>query len=136
MDREQALAFIADNHRAVLATTRDDGAVQLSPVLAAVGAGAAVVVSTRTTAVKVRNLRRRRRAALAVMSDAFFGTWVQVEGPVEIVPLPEAMDGLVAYYRAISGEHADWDDYRASMEREQRVLLRLTVDRAGPTVSG
>jgi len=135
MDRTEALEFIRHNHRGVLATTRADGEPQLSPVAAAVDDDA-VVVSIRETAVKTRNLRRRPRASLVVLSDGFFGAWVQVEGPVEIVSLPEAMDGLVAYYRSISGEHPDWDDYRAAMERERRVLLRLTVARAGPTVSG
>jgi PPOX class probable F420-dependent enzyme len=136
MDRTQALEFIRHNHRGVLATTRADGEPQLSPVAAAVDDADTVVVSTRETAVKTKNLRRRPRASLVVLSDQFFGTWVQVEGPVEIVSLPEAMDSLVAYYRSISGEHPDWDDYRAAMERERRVLLRLTVTRAGPTVSG
>jgi hypothetical protein len=61
---------------------------------------------------------------------------VQVEGPVEIVSLPDAMEPLVDYYRRISGEHPDWADYRAVMERDRRVILRLTVERAGPTVHG
>ena len=61
---------------------------------------------------------------------------MQAEGPVEIVTLPDAMDGLVDYYRSISGEHPDWDDYRAAMERDQRCLLRITPTYAGPTVSG
>jgi hypothetical protein len=73
---------------------------------------------------------------MVVLNDAFFGEWVQVEGPVEIVTLPKAMDGLIAYYRQLSGEHPDWDEYRAAMESERRVLLRLTVERSGPTVSG
>jgi PPOX class probable F420-dependent enzyme len=95
-----------------------------------------VVVSTRETAAKTKNLSRRPRASIMAMSDGFFGEWVQVEGPVEIVHLPEAMDGLVSYYRQLSGEHSDWDDYRAAMERDRRVLLRLLVERAGPNVSG
>jgi PPOX class probable F420-dependent enzyme len=136
MDRDAAREFIRQNHHAVLATTRADGEPQLSPVAAGVDDEGAVVVSTRRTAVKTKNLRRRPRAALVVMSDAFFGNWVQVEGPVEIVALPEAMEGLIAYYRQLSGEHPDWEDYRAAMEREQRVLLRLTIERAGPDVSG
>jgi PPOX class probable F420-dependent enzyme len=136
MDKDAALAFIRHNHHAVLATTRADGEPQMSPVAAGVDAGGAVVVSTRETASKTKNLRRRPRASLVVMNDHFFGEWVQVEGPVEIVSLPEAMDGLVAYYRDISGEHPDWDGYRAAMESERRVLLRLTVERAGPTISG
>jgi PPOX class probable F420-dependent enzyme len=136
MDRSAALEFIRHHHRAVLATTRADGEPQLSPVAAAVDGDGTVVVSTRETAVKTKNLRRRPRASLAVLSDGFFGDWVQVEGPVEIVSLPEAMDGLVDYYRQLSGEHPDWNEYRAAMESERRVLLRLTVERAGPTVSG
>jgi PPOX class probable F420-dependent enzyme len=136
MDPAAALEFIRHNHHAVLATTRTDGEPQLSPVAAGVDEDGAVVVSTRETAVKTKNLRRRPRASLAVMKDGFFGEWVQVEGPVEIVPLPEAMDGLVAYYRSLSGEHPDWNEYRAAMESERRVLLRLTIERAGPNVSG
>jgi PPOX class probable F420-dependent enzyme len=136
MDTDAALEFIRTNHHAVLATTRADGEPQMSPVAAAVDEDGAVVVSTRQTAVKTKNLRRRPRASMVVMNDRFFGAWVQIEGPVEIVSLPEAMDGLVAYYRSVAGEHPDWDEYRAAMESEQRVLLRLTVDRVGPQVSG
>ena len=93
MDREAALEFIRHNHHAVLATTRADGEPQLSPVAAGVDEAGTVVVSTRETAVKTRNLRRRPRASLAVLKDSFFGEWIQVEGPVEIVSLPDAMDG-------------------------------------------
>ena len=85
---------------------------------------------------KVRNLRRTPRAALCALSQRFFGEWHVVEGPVEILSLPEAMEPLVDYYRRASGEHPDWDDYRAAMQREQRVLLRITVERSGPARSG
>jgi len=94
------------------------------------------VVSTRETAIKTKNLRRRPYASLIVFTDNFYGDSVQVEGPAEVVELPEAMDGLVAYYRQISGEHPDWDDYRSAMRRDQRVLLRITVERAGPDQAG
>ena len=136
MDRDRALRFIRENHRAVLATTRSDGGVQLSVVVAGVDDEDKVVVSTRETAVKTRNLRRSARASVIVFTDAFYGDWVQVEGETEVVSLPEAMDGLVAYYRQISGEHPDWDDYRAAIVRDRRVLLRITVDRAGPDLAG
>ena len=135
MDPVTALEFIAKNHRAVLATFRADGNPQLSLVAAAVDDDV-VVVSTRETAIKTKNLRRRPRASLIVFTDAFYGNSVQVEGPVEVVPLPQAMDGLVAYYRQISGEHPDWDEYRSAMEQERRVLLRITVERAGPDHAG
>jgi PPOX class probable F420-dependent enzyme len=85
---------------------------------------------------KVKNLRRRPRAWLCVLNEGFFGTWAQIEGPVEVVALPEAMEGLVDYYRRVAGEHPDWDDYRAAMTREQRVLLRVTMQGVGPTRSG
>ncbi len=135
MDPTTALDFIAHNHRAVLATSRADGNPQLSLVAAGVDDDT-VVVSTRETAIKTKNLRRRPRASLIVFTDNFYGNSVQVEGPVEVVSLPEAMDGLVAYYRQISGEHPDWDEYRSAMEQERRVLLRITVERAGPDHAG
>ncbi len=136
MDIANALDFIAHNHRAVLATSRADGNPQLSLVAATVDNDDKVVISTRETAMKTKNLRRRPHASLIVFTDTFYGNSVQVEGPVEVVSLPEAMDGLVAYYRVISGEHPDWDDYRSAMEREQRVLVRISVERAGPDNAG
>ncbi len=136
MDIETAVAFIGANHRAVIATTRADGLPSLTPVAAAVDDEGKVVVSTRRTAMKVAHLRRTPYATILVMNDGFYGEWAQVEGPVEIVELPAALDGLVEYYRRVAGEHPDWDDYRAAMEREQRVLVRLTVERAGPNRSG
>ena len=136
MDISEATQFIAANHRVVLATMRGDGKPQLSPVSVGVDGAGRVVVSSRETAMKTRNLRRRPFASLCVFSERFFGEWVQVEGPVQIVSLPEAMDGLVDYYRRISGEHPDWDDYRAAMVRDKRVLIVVTVERAGPDRSG
>ena len=136
MDAAEALEFLRANHRAVMATTKADGSTQMSPITVGVDREGRVVVSSRETAYKVRHLRALPYAAICAFSDQFFGPWVQVEGPVEVVSLPEAMEPLVDYYRAISGEHPDWDDYRAAMERDQRVILRMTVERAGPTVSG
>ncbi|HEY7072125.1 MAG TPA: PPOX class F420-dependent oxidoreductase [Acidimicrobiales bacterium] len=136
MDTAAALDFLRANHRAVMATTKSDGSTQMSPITVGVDAEDRVVVSTRETAWKVRHLRALPYAAICAFTDGFFGEWLQVEGPVEIVSLPEAMEPLVDYYRSISGEHPDWDDYRAAMERDQRVILRMTVERAGPNVSG
>jgi PPOX class probable F420-dependent enzyme len=136
MDVDEARRFIADRHHAVMATTRRDGRPQLSPVTVAVDGDGMVVVSTRETAVKARNIERDPRVSFCVLDDGFFGSWVQVEGRAELVRLPEAMEGLVDYYRRVSGEHPDWDDYRAAMERDRRVLVRVAVDRAGPTVAG
>lgn len=136
MDLGEAVEFVRSHSRAVLVTRRRDGRSQTSPVTVGVADDGVLVVSSRETAMKVKNLERDPVATLCVLSDGFFGPWIQVEGPVEIVRLPEAMDGLVDYYRRLSGEHPDWDDYRAAMERERRVLLRLTVTAAGPDRSG
>ncbi|MBJ7609540.1 MAG: PPOX class F420-dependent oxidoreductase [Candidatus Dormibacteraeota bacterium] len=136
MDHQDALDFLRQNGQAVLATHRRDGGVQLSPVLATVDDESRVVVSTRETAIKTLNLRREPRASLCAISQGFFGEWHTVEGTVEIVSLPAAMDGLIDYYRRASGEHPDWDEYRRAMEAERRVLLRLDVQRSGPRVQG
>jgi PPOX class probable F420-dependent enzyme len=136
MDLDQARDVLREQHRAVLTTRRADGEPQLSPVLVTVDDDGYAVISSRETAYKVKNLRRTPRAWLCSIPDGFFGRWIQVEGPVEIVSLPDAMDGLVAYYRSISGEHPDWDEYRESMRTEQRLLIRIQLDRAGPDVQG
>ena len=135
MTVDDAREFIRTNHRAVLATHRRDGSPQLTPVAVGVIDGRPVV-SSRETAFKTKHLLRDPRASLCVLSDGFYGQWVLVDGRAAIVSLPEAMDGLVDYYRRVAGEHPDWDDYRAAMERERRVLLRITVDRVGPNQSG
>ncbi|MFL6074429.1 MAG: PPOX class F420-dependent oxidoreductase [Mycobacteriales bacterium] len=136
MDLDDARAVLAEQHHAVMATTRADGTPQLSPVLVAVDADGRAVVSTREAAYKVRNLRRDPRTWLCVLPDGFFGRWIQIAGTADLVSLPDAMDGLIDYYRRISGEHPDWPDYRAAMVRERRVLIRVTLTTAGPTASG
>lgn len=136
MDIDAALEFARTQHRAVLGTLKADGTPQLSPVTVGVDDAGHVVISTRQTAYKVRHIRRDPRVWLCVLPDTFFGRWVQIAGTAEIVELPEAMELLVDYYRRISGEHPDWNDYRAAMEREKRVLLRIQVAKAGPDASG
>jgi PPOX class probable F420-dependent enzyme len=136
MDLERAREFMRAHQRAVLATTRSDGRPQLSPVTVGVDEVGRILISTRETAIKTKNLARDPRASLCVLNDRFFGEWVQAEGTAEIVHLPEAMDLLVDYYRRVSGEHPDWDDYRNAMVRDQRVIVAVTLTRAGPDRSG
>jgi PPOX class probable F420-dependent enzyme len=136
MDGDRARAFIRDHHQAVMLTFRRTGAPQLSPVAAQVDADGYVVVSSRETAMKVKNLRRDPRVSLCVMNDGFYGEWIQVDGTATIVSLPDAMEPLVQYYRSLRGEHPDWDDYRAAMEREQRVIVKVDILGAGPDRSG
>lgn len=136
MELDEAREYVRTHHRAVLSTLKADGTPQMSPVTVGVQEGGRLVVSSRETAYKVRNLRRDPRVWLCVFPDEFFGRWVQVAGRAEIVSLPDAMPGLEDYYREISGEHPDWDDYRAAMVRERRVLVRIELEQAGPDRSG
>jgi PPOX class probable F420-dependent enzyme len=137
MDISQAVDFMRTNHRAVLHTFRPDGGPQLSPVTVGVDDDGRPIVSSRETAFKAKNLLRDPRAMIVAMNDHFYGDWAFVEGTCSVVHLPEAMDLLVAYYRQVRGEdHPDWDDYRAAMVREKRVILRITPERAGPTTHG
>ncbi len=137
MEISEAVEFVRHNHRGVLAVTRADGRPQMSPVSGTVNPDGLVVVSSRQTAYKVRSLQARPYAAYCGFADQFFGQpWVQIEGPARIVTLPDAMEPLVDYYRSISGEHPDWDDYRAAMERDRRVLIVITPERVGPSVQG
>ncbi len=136
MDIGEAREFLRQHHRGVLATFRREGGLQLSPVLATVDGEGRVIMSSRETAMKTKNLRRDPRTHLCVFTNAFFGEWVRVDGIAEVLSLPEAMEPLVDYYRRVAGEHDDWDDYREAMREEQRVLLRITIEDAGPDVGG
>jgi PPOX class probable F420-dependent enzyme len=133
VDIVAAQQFLSSHHRAVLTTFRRDGRPQISPVLCGVDAEGRVIVSSTEDRAKVRNLRRDPRVAACVITERFFGAWVAVEGTAEVVPLPEAMEGLVEYYRLLSGEHPNWDEYREAMRTEQRVLIRFAIEKAAGT---
>lgn len=136
MDLQDALDFLRSNHRSVLIARRRDGEPQPSPVVHGVDPQGRVVVSSREPAYKVRNIRRDPRVTLCAFTDNFFGKWVVVEGRAEIISLPDAMEKLVELYRSIAGEHPDWDDYRAAMAREKRVIIAITPTSAGPDSAG
>ena len=136
MDLDEARAYLRANHHSVLIARKPDGSPQPSPVVHAVDDGGQLVVSSREPAYKVRNLRRDPRVTLCAFPDGFFGTWVVAEGRATIVPLPEALEALVDLYRRVAGEHPDWEEFRAAMAREQRVLIRVDLERAGPDVAG
>ena len=136
MTPRDAPGFIAQNHQAVLMTRRRDGGIQSSPITVGIDGDGYAVISSRETAYKCRNIRRDPNVTLCVFTDNFYGPWIQVEGRAHLVSLPEAMDGLIDYYRRISGEHPDWDDYRRAMREDKRVLIRISMDRVGPTREG
>jgi PPOX class probable F420-dependent enzyme len=136
VDREALLEFLRPRHRAVLLTRRAGGGPQLSPVTFGVDGEGRVVVSTYPQRAKVINARRDPAVSLCVLSDAWDDPWVQVDGQGEVLDLPEALEPLVEYFRSISGEHPDWDDYRAAMVRQGKSLLRVTITGWGPVATG
>ncbi|SDE17922.1 PPOX class F420-dependent oxidoreductase [Nocardioides lianchengensis] len=138
VDRDQLLEFVRPRHRMLLVTTKQDGSPQVSPVTGGVDADGRVVVSTYPDRAKVTNLRRRPAATVLVLSDEWDDAWVQLDGTAEVLDMPDpaAEDGLVEYFRCISGEHPDWDDYRAAMRRQGKSLLRISVESWGPIATG
>jgi PPOX class probable F420-dependent enzyme len=136
MDINLALDHFRQNHRSVLATRRRDGRPQLSPVVHAVGNDGRVLVSTRSGAMKTRNIERDPRVSICALSDGFFGKWAQVDGTAIIVVLPEAMELLRFYYSQISGEHPDWDEYERDMVSQKRVIIAVQPESAGPDMAG
>jgi PPOX class probable F420-dependent enzyme len=138
VDRSQLLDFVRTRHKMTLATTRRDGRPQLSPVIGGVDADARIVISTYPDRAKALNLRRNPAASVVVHSDDWDGPYVQVDGTAEVLdmPSPEAEDALVEYFRCISGEHSDWEEYREAMRRQGKSLIRITVGSWGPIATG
>ena len=138
VSRDELLDFVRTRHHLVLVTTRQDGRPQLSPVSGGVDDDGRIVVSTYPDRAKATNLRRDPRASVLVLSEEWNDAWVQVDGTAEVLDMPsqEAEDGLVEYFRCISGEHPDWEEYRQAMRRQGKSLLRITPERWGPVATG
>ncbi len=136
VDRDALLEFLRPRHQAVLLTRRREGGAQLSPVTCGVDGEGRIVISTYPQRAKVANARRDPEVSLCVLSPEWDGPWVQVDGRAEVLELPDALDAFVEYYRSISGEHPDWDEYRAAMVRQGKALLRITVTGWGPVATG
>jgi PPOX class probable F420-dependent enzyme len=136
VDLPALLGFVRPRHRGVLVTRRADGSSQLSPVTCGLDTDGRIVVSTYPGRAKTHNARRDPRVSICLLSDEWDGPYVQLDGTAEVLDMPAALDGLVDYYRCISGEHPDWDDYRAAMSRQNKSLIRITIQRWGPIATG
>ena len=130
------IEFIEPRHQWVLATTRLDGRPQVSPVTGGVNKQGQLFVATYPSRDKCHNIRRNPDVTVCVLSDHFGGAWVQVDGHAEVVDMPDALEGLVEYYRCVSGEHPDWDEYRQAMERQAKSLITIDIERWGPVATG
>jgi PPOX class probable F420-dependent enzyme len=136
VDRAALEEFVRPRHQAVLVTHRADGSPQLSPVTCGLDAGGRIVISSYPQRAKSRNAKRDPRVSVLVLSDEFNDAYVQVDGTAEVIDPPEAVEPLVEYFRVISGEHPDWDEYREAMRRQGKCLIRVTVERWGPVATG
>jgi PPOX class probable F420-dependent enzyme len=136
VDREQLLEFIRPRHHAILMTTRKDGRPQSSPNTCGVDTEGRIVISTYPERVKATNIRRNPQVSVLILSDDFGGAWVQADGTAEVIDLPDSVEPLVEYFRVISGEHSDWDEYRQAMVDQGKSLIRVTIDRWGPLATG
>jgi PPOX class probable F420-dependent enzyme len=136
VDLDGLLEFVRPRHHMLLITTRQDGTPQASPVSGGVDAEGRIVISSYPERAKSTNVQRNPRTSVMVLSDDWNGAWVQVDGTGEVILLPDAVEPLVDYYRSISGEHPDWDEYREAMRKQGKCLIRITPTRWGPIATG
>ena len=136
VDRAALNDFVRPRHHAVLVTTRADGSPQMSPVTCGLDTSGRIVISTYPQRAKAKNAKRNPNVSVLVLSDEFNDAYVQVDGTAEVLDLPDALEPLVEYFRVISGEHPNWDEYRSAMEKQGKCLIRVTVDRWGPVATG
>lgn len=136
VELSELLDFVRSRHRLLLATERNDGRPQMSPVSGGVDPQGRIVISTYPARAKTRNAEKHSEVSVLVLSDDWDGPWVQVDGDAEVLHMPEAADGLVDYFRCISGEHPDWDEYREAMRIQDKSLIRITPTRWGPIATG
>jgi len=136
VDLETLLDFVRPRHKGTLVTTRHDGRPQMSPVSCGVDAEGRIVVSTYPRRAKAANARREPQVSILIHSDDWNDPYVQVDGTAEVIDMPEAVEPLVDYFRCISGEHPDWDEYRQAMRDQDKSLIRITPERWGPVATG
>ncbi|MFC0115844.1 PPOX class F420-dependent oxidoreductase [Kibdelosporangium aridum] len=136
VDRAALIDFLRTRHHTVLVTRRADGSPQMSPVACGIDPEGRVVISTYPGRAKAVNARRDPRVSLCTLSNDWDGPYVQVDGRAEVLDMPDALEPLVEYFRCISGEHPDWDEYREAMRKQNKSLIRVTIERWGPISTG
>jgi PPOX class probable F420-dependent enzyme len=134
MELTEALDFVRARKNGVLTTLRANGRPQLSNILYVPGDDGLLRISITDSRAKTKNMRRDPRVSLYVPGDNFW-QFVVVEGTAELTPVAadphdDTVEQLIAYYRAGNGEHSDWDDYRASMVADGRLIAAVRPERA------
>ncbi|MDY7102301.1 MAG: PPOX class F420-dependent oxidoreductase [Actinomycetota bacterium] len=136
LDRDELAAHLAGKNHWVLATTRRDGRPQLSLVTGGMTADGVLAVSTYPQRAKAANARRDPNVSVLVLGDKFNDSWVQIDGQARVLDMPEASDAFVEYFRCISGEHPDWDEYRQAMADQGKCMILIEPTRWGPLSRG
>jgi len=149
VDRTALADHVASRHRWVLATTRRDGRPQMSLVSGGMLPDGRLAVATYPSRVKAKNARRNPHVSVAVMGEEFNDAWVQIDGDAVVLDAPAdgtpddatgegaaALDAFVEYYRAISGEHPDWDEYRQAMIDQGKAIIVITPTHWSPVSTG
>lgn len=136
VSRDEMLEFVRPRHRCLFVTARADGRPQLGPVSCGIDPAGRLVIATYPQRAKTVNARRNPAVSACILSDDFNGAYIQLDGHAEVLDMPEALDGFVEYFRSISGEHPDWDEYREAMAKQGKSLLRMTIERWGPIATG
>ncbi len=134
VDVSQALEFVRARQEGVLTTIRRNGRPQLSNIVYVTGDDGVIRISVTDDRAKTKNLRRDPRASLYVLGENFW-QWAVLDGAVELSPVASeahdaTVDELVALYQSLRGEHENWDEYRAVMVRDKRLVVRFTADHA------
>lgn len=136
VDRQGLVEFVRNKHKWILATTRADGRPQMSPVTGGMTPAGHLAIATYPERAKARNARRTPDVSVFVGGDDFSDAWIQIDGAARVLDMPEAADGLVEYYRSISGEHPDWAEYRQAMADQGKCLILVEPTRWSPISKG
>ena len=129
-------AHLAGKHRWVISTTRADGRPQMSLVTGGMAADGRLLVTSYPSRAKVKNIRKNPAVSVLVMGEEFSDAWVQVDGDATVTDVPDGLDDFVEYFRCISGEHPDWDEYRQAMVDQGKTVIAITPSRSSPVSTG
>lgn len=136
VDLDELIAFTTGKHSFVLSTTRSDGRPQMSLVTGTITSDGDFLISTYPQRAKTANIKKNPDVSVLIMGSDFGSAWIQIDGTATVSGMPDAGDDLVEYFRCISGEHSDWDEYRQAMTDQGKSVIRISPTRWGKINTG
>ncbi len=137
MEIADAQKFLRDNHHGVLVTRKKDSSLQMTLVSPVIDDDGKVIITSRESTYKVKNIKRNPQISLLVYGDQFNGSnYIQIDGRAEVIPHPKAMDIVLNWHRQIRGEPANWEVVREKTKAEGRIAMRVTIEKVGPQRKG